>query len=65
MDRTGFVDPLKVTAYATGTGTAAVAAATEVKVDVALLGESWVMVEFVCTATGTITWCDVCQLVYT
>lgn len=62
---TGFIDPSKVTAYATGTGTAAVAAATEVKVDLATMGENYVLVEFVCTANGSITWCDVSQLVYT
>lgn len=65
MDKNAFIDPLKVTAYATGTGTSAVVAATEVKVDLALMGENYVMVEFVCTANGTVTWCDVSQLIYT
>lgn len=65
MDRTGWVDPSKVTAYSTGTGTAAVAAGTEVKVDVALFGENYVLIEFVCTVSGTLNWCDVCALYYT
>ena len=65
MDKTGFIDPLKVMAYATGTGTAAVSAGVEQKVDLALFGENYILVEFVCTLNGTLTWCDVCQLVYT
>jgi hypothetical protein len=61
----GEIDPTKVTAYGTGTGTAAVVAATELKVDLALNGENYVLVEFVCTANGTITFCDVCTLLQT
>ena len=64
-DKNGFIDPLKVTAYATGGATVAVAAATEVKLDLPLQGENFVMIEFVCTLTGSITWCDFCQLIYT
>lgn len=64
QDATGWIDPTKVTPYGTGTGTAAVVSATEQKVDLALMGESYVLVEFVCSGTGTITWCDVSQLVY-
>ena len=64
-DKNGFIDPAKVTKYATGGATVAVVAATEVKLDLALQGENFVLVEFVCTANGTITWCDFCQLVYT
>lgn len=60
----GFIDPAKVQKYTTGTGTAAVSAGTEQKVDLTLFGESYVLVEFVCAATGSINWCDVCQLVY-
>lgn len=58
----GNIDTTKVTAYSTGTGTAAVAAATEQKVDLDLYGENYVMIEFVCSATGTITWLDVNQV---
>ena len=65
VDKTGFVDPAKVTAYATGIGTAAVSAATEVKVDVALMGENYVLVEYVTALAGSIVWCDVSQLIYT
>lgn len=64
QDKNGWIDPSKVTAYATGTGTGAVAAVTEVKVDLALMGENYILIEFVCSATGTITWCDVSQLIY-
>jgi hypothetical protein len=65
VDKTGFIDPAKVTAYTTGIGTAAVVSATEQKVDLALQGESFVLVEFVASGTGTLVWCDVSQLVYT
>jgi hypothetical protein len=61
----GEIDTTKVTAYATGTATAPVVAATELKVDLGLLGENYVMIEFVCTANGTITFCDVCTLLQT
>lgn len=61
----GEIDTTKVVAYGTGTGTVAVVAATEVKLDLALLGENYVMIEFVCTANGSITWCDVCTLLQT
>lgn len=61
----GEIDTTKVTAYATGVGTVAVVAATEVKLDLALLGENYVMVEFVCTGNGSITWADVCTLLQT
>jgi hypothetical protein len=58
----GTIDPAKVLAYTTGTGTAAVSAGTETKVDVDLYGENYVLVEFVCTLTGTLTFCDVSQV---
>jgi hypothetical protein len=58
----GRVNPAKVTIYGTGTGTAAVAAATETKVDLDLYGENYVLVQFVCTGTGTLVWCDVSQV---
>jgi hypothetical protein len=61
----GEVDPTKVTAYGTGAATAPVVAATELKLDLALLGENYVMVEFVCTANGSITWCDIATLLQT
>lgn len=61
----GTIDPLKVTAYSTGTGTVAVLANTEAKVDLALFGENYVMIEYVCSATGVLTWVDVSMLVYT
>lgn len=64
-DKNGFIDPLKAVPYATGGATVAVVAATEVKLDLALSGENYVMIEFVCSANGSITWCDVCQLTYT
>lgn len=62
MAADGTIDPTKVLAYTTGTGTAAVAAATETKVDLDLYGENYVLVEFACTLTGTITWCDQSQV---
>ena len=58
----GRVDASKVQAYATGTGTAAVSAGTETKVDLDLYGENFVLVEFVCTLTGTLVFCDVVQV---
>jgi hypothetical protein len=61
----GEIDTTKVVAYGTGAATAPVVAATELKLDLALLGENYVMVEFVCTANGSITWCDVCTLLQT
>lgn len=65
FDKNAFIDPLKVTAYTTGGATVAVVAGTEVKLDLSLFGENYVLVEFVCSATGSITWCDFSQLVYT
>lgn len=61
----GVIDTTKVQAYTTGTGTAAVVAATEVKIDLALTGENYVLVEFVCTGNGSITFADVCALLQT
>lgn len=62
---TGFIDPAKVTAYATGGATVAVVAGTEVKLDLTMFGESYVLVQFVCSANGTIVFCDISQLQYT
>jgi hypothetical protein len=59
------IDPTKVTAYGTGTATAPVVAATELKLELALIGENYVLIEFVCTANGSITWCDICTLLQT
>ena len=61
-DKTGFIDPAKVVVYATGTATGAVAAGTETKVDLDCYGENYVMVEFICTATGSVVWCDISQV---
>lgn len=60
----GSVDPTKVTAYGTGTGTVPVVAATEVKLELALFGENYCLIEFVCTANGSITWADICTLLH-
>lgn len=62
MAASGTIDPAKVLNYATGTGTVAVAAATEAKVDLDLYGESYALVQFVCSANGTITFVDVSQV---
>lgn len=62
MAGSGFIDPAKVRKYSTGTGTGAVAAVTEVKVDLDLYGENYCLVEFVCSATGTLVFCDVSTL---
>jgi len=58
----GTIDPAKVTAYTTGTGTVSVSAGVEANVDLDLYGENHVLVEFVCTLDGTITYCDVSQV---
>ena len=58
----GTIDPSKVTVYGTGTGTAAVSAATETKVDLDLYGENFILVQFVCSATGTLVFCDCSQV---
>ena len=62
LTKDGHVDPSKVQAYATGTGTAAVTAATEAKVDLDLYGENFILVQFVCSATGTLVFVDVSQV---
>ena len=58
----GFVDPAKVTAYPTGSGSVSVSAGTEAKVDVDLYGENYALIEFVCSLNGIITYCDVSQV---
>jgi hypothetical protein len=58
----GSISPAKVTAYSTGTATAAVTAATETKADLDLYGENFVLVQFVCTTTGTLVFADVSQV---
>lgn len=65
VDQYGDVDTTKVNPYATGVATVPVVAATEVKLELALFGESYVLVEFICTANGSITFADICTLLHT
>lgn len=54
------------TQYTTGTGTAAVIANTESKVDMTLMGEGYLLVRVTWGGTGgTLNFVDLCQLAYT
>lgn len=62
-DQTAAYASLVGTIYTTGNATqVAVSAGTEALITIACAGENYVLVKFTGGGTGTITYCDVCQL---